>query len=160
MTRKKQGYYLVEGYAAMRKVRNFNQYVMYTFYDGGRTKGNREHHWGLIEFLGADTPGTAKASYAMVANMNNLLAGYEYKDEITVNDNTYAYRMHSNDKNDDTIMLWSRGNGGNLSIDLGTDKIDVYDAYGNVSALSGIDGVLGFALTEAPVYLKGDFKKI
>lgn len=156
---KRQGYYLVEGYAAMRKVRNFNQYVMYTFYDGGRTKGNREHHWGLIEFLGADTPGTAKASYAMVANMNNLLAGYEYKDEITVNDNTYAYRMHSNDKNDDTIMLWSRGNGGNLSIDLGTDKIDVYDAYGNVSALSGIDGVFGFALTEAPIYLKGDFKK-
>lgn len=156
---KKQGYYLVEGYAAMRKIRNFNQYVMYTFYDGGRTKGNREHHWGLIEFSGADTPGAAKASYAMVANMNNLLAGYEYKDEITVNDNTYAYRMHNGEKNDDTIMLWARGNGGNISIDLGTDKIDVYDAYGNVSTLSSIGGVFSFALTEAPVYLKGGFKK-
>ena len=156
---RKQGYYLVEGYAAMRKVRNFKQYVMYTFYDGGRTKGNREHHWGLIELLGSDTPGTAKASYAMVANMNNLLAGYEYKDEVTANDNTYVYRMHSEEKNDDILMLWARGNGGNISVDLGTDKVDVYDAYGNMSHLSGVDGVFSFALTEAPIYVKGNFTK-
>ena len=155
----RQGYYLVEYYVALNKIRGFEDYVMYIFQDNGVVKGNREHHWGLIEFSGAKTPGTAKASYAMVANMNQMLAGYKYAQDITLNDDTYAYRMHSEEKDDDVIFLWSRGNGGTVSIDLGTDSVEMYDEYGNLTTLTGADGVYTFALNEAPVYIKGDIKK-
>ncbi len=155
----KQGYYLAQYYVALKKIRKFDHYVMYIFQDGGQTKGNREHHWGLIEFAGAKTPGTAKASYTIISNLNHMLAGYDYKDDITVNDDTYVYRMASKGKEDDILFMWARGNGGAVTVDLGIDEAEMYDAYGNKSIIKGIDGKYSFALSEAPVYIKGNFKK-
>ena len=155
----KQGYYLVEYYVALQKIPHFDEYVMYQFHDGGQVKGNREHHWGLIEFQGAALPGTAKASYPMIATLNNMLAGYEFKDDITVNDDTYAYRFYNEEKHDETIVLWARGAGGTVTLDLGVDSVELYDSFGNLTKLKGIDGKYNFALTEEPMYLKGDMKK-
>ena len=155
----RQGYYLVEYYVATQKIPHFDAYTMYIFQDSGRTKGNREHHWGLIEFSGAKTVGAAKASYAMVSTLNHMLADCKYKDDITINDDTYAYLMHNEKKNEDVIFLWARGNGGTVCIDLGTDSVELYDAYCNKNVIKGKNGVFTFAASEAPVYIKGNITK-
>ena len=154
-----QGYWLCYFYIALQKIPHFDQYVMYQFYDGGRTRGNREHHWGLIEFTGSDTPGTAKASYAMVSNMNLMLANYEYVDEIETGNNTYVYRMYNEEKDDDVVVIWGINDGGTISVDFGTDKLEAYDEYGNMREIYGVNGVFSFPVTEAVMYLKGDFNK-
>ena len=155
----RQGYYLMQYYVALSKIPHFDEYTQYQFQDGGIVKGSRENHWGLIEFSGAKTVGAAKASYPMIANMNHMLAGYKYAEDITINDDTYAYRMHNKNKIDDVIFLWARGNGGTVAIDLGVDSVELYDCYGNMTILHGVDGVYTFALSEAPIYVKGNFKK-
>lgn len=156
---RRQGYYLVEYYVATQKIPHFDSYTMYIFQDNGIAKGNRENHWGLIEFNGAKTVGAAKASYAMVSTLNHMLADCKYKDDITVNDDTYAYLMHNEKKNEDVIFLWARGNGGTVCIDLGTDSVELYDAYCNKKVIKSKNGVYTFAASEAPVYIKGNITK-
>ncbi|UKI37486.1 MAG: hypothetical protein L6V93_04955 [Clostridiales bacterium] len=45
-----------------------------------------------------------------------------------------------------------------MTLDLGTDKITLYDAYGNKEEISGANGIYSFDLSKRIKYIEGDFK--
>ena len=92
--------------------------------------------------------------------MNRMLNKTEAIDQVIAdNDMAALYRFKYAD-NSQVISAWSDEGNRSVCLDLGTDKITVYDVYGNeTDTLYSDNGIFELALTYAPQYFKGNITK-
>lgn len=92
--------------------------------------------------------------------MNRMLNKTEAIDQIIAdNDMAALYRFKYAD-NSQVISAWSDEGNRSVCLNLGTDKITVYDVYGNeTDTLYSDNGIFELALTYAPQYFRGNITK-
>lgn len=100
-------------------------------------------------------------AFVIITGMNYVMAQSE---PVAIlddpNRDIYISQYRSDIFNKDLIELHTYEKAENVSLRLGTDSIKVYDECGNEKVLYGKNGVFSFVLTEAPMYLAGDFTMV
>jgi len=119
-------------------------------------RNDRESNFGLLH------KNTPKPAYLAISNMNVLLADAECMSAMSVHgDTSYVYRFDSSKhRNTQTLVMWSSADTDTVRLNLGIDEVTVFDVYGNAQKVKGNDGKYTFTLTDAPVYVEGDFKEV
>lgn len=145
-------------------LKTFDRIYHYQFADSGYNRKNKEHYFGIVKNDYADIPHEAYLCYPAVCMANYMVYDTEFVGDITgraeENAENYVYRFKRNNsdgKGKDMIAAWTVHARYEQGIDLGTDKVYLYDMYGNETELYGIDGKFSFMLTETPIYIVGDF---
>ncbi len=144
----------------------FDKYIFYEFANSGVELSYMESQFGMVRSVYDDVPYAAKPAYVAVCNANYQLGNTEFRDALgglstTASDFVYRFdRDNSDGKGGQMITMWTiaDGNRSELGLDLGCDKVTMYDFYGNETELYGIDGKFSFAVTDEPVYIVGDFR--
>lgn len=137
----------------------------YCFERKGMLDSDREDNFGMVssayeKYNQKGKIGIPRIAYLSYAAMNYMLGGhitpngsYESDDK-----NIFARRFKSEKFDADVLALWAAKEDEYVTVDLGLDKIDCYDNYGNVQTLYGKNGKYTFALNEKMTYLVGNFK--
>lgn len=145
----------------------FDKYIFYECANSGVEQSYMESQFGMVKSVYDDVPYAAKPAYVAVCNANYQLQNTEFKDALgglSTTAENFAYRFtrdSSDGKGGEMIALWTinADNRSEMGIDLGCDKVTMYDFYGNETELYGINGKFSFAATDKPVYIVGDFNK-
>lgn len=118
------------------------------------TSTNAAHH-NIEGKLGVVLP-----RYVAFTAMNYVLGGTVEADGKWVLDNdVYLNRFKSDKFNKNILAMWCEDKTETITLDLGVDKVDYYDRYGNQTTIYGRDGIFTFVLDGRPSYIVGDFKK-
>jgi len=121
----------------------------------------QEHNWGLLhEWTRTDGNAyTAKESYIAMAAFNKLLGTDSEPKGVIEDAEAYALWYTNNALDKDIILLAAVAEERTISIDLGTNSIELYDVYGNsVTTLESDNGVYDFTASAEPVYLIGNIQ--
>lgn len=153
-----QGYYNIRWLMLNDHYDFADQTAQYTFNNYG-LNNEQEMRFGMVKALDDEIPYEAKPMYLHYGNYNALMIDAEYIDTTEISSNVSAYRYKLADGRD-CVVTWSVNDMAQVSINLGADKIDVYDSYGNSQELYSIDGDFSLSLTEEPIYLVGKFDKV
>lgn len=145
----------------------FDKYIFYEFANSGVEQSYMEAQFGMVKSVYDDVPYAAKPAYVAVCNANYQLQNTEFRDALgglstTAEDFAYRFdRDNSDGKGSQMIALWTinSDNRSEMGLDLGCDKVTMYDFYGNETELYGINGRFSFAAADKPVYIVGDFNK-
>lgn len=159
-----QGAYIAQAYPLILSTGIVDRYYHYCLLDKNTNiRADRESNFGIMRDrltypLPYMVPYGAKPAYLMVSQMNHMYADSEYIDEIKLNDTSIILRF----KNKKTgkqfgVMYSNRENGQLATLKLGTDKLTLYDSYGNAEEISGVKGVYSFDLNKRVQYIEGDF---
>lgn len=145
----------------------FDKYIFYEFANSGIEQSYMESQFGMVRSVYDDVPYAAKPAYVATCNANYQLQNTEFRDALgglstTAEDFAYRFdRDNSDGKGSQMITLWTinSDNRSEMGLNLGCDKVTMYDFYGNETELYGINGKFSFALMDKPVYIVGDFNK-
>lgn len=135
--------------------------IWYNFQDDGIKSNERESNFGMTEFFWPSwehpTPYAAKPAYLAMSNYNTLIGEAECTGEVDCGEDTYLYTYKTKDNK--TLMMTGTVSGKKtLSLNVGSDSnVSVYDLYGNVKSLDTVNGIISLAISEEPIYIKGDF---
>jgi len=161
VTPEEQGYYNVQNYVIYSEKHNNKPLIdvisTYRVIDSSNYyRNDRESNFGLLH------KNTPKPAYLAISNMNVLLADAECMSAMSVHgDTSYVYRFDSSKhRNTQTLVMWSSADTDTVRLNLGIDEVTVFDVYGNAQKVKGNDGKYTFTLTDAPVYVEGDFKEV
>lgn len=161
VTPEEQGYYSVSNYVIYSEKHNGKPLIdvisTYRISDSSNYyRNDRESNFGLLH---GNTP---KPAYLAISNMNVLLTDAECIGSMSVHDDmSYIYRFDSSKhRNTQTLVMWSSADTDTVRLDLGTDEVTVFDVYGNAQKVRGNNGKYTFTLTDAPIYVEGDFKEV
>lgn len=113
-----------------------------------------------------DVPREALPAALEVAAYNTLLKGADFVSEqvigtdgnINHSTDTYVYKFKTADRND-CYVFFNLTSEKTLSLDLGADKVSVYDEYGNETKVDAYDGYVTLNITTAPTYVIADSLK-
>ncbi len=134
---------------------------LYDFQDDGPSPDDQESNFGLTHYHGGDDPLSAKESYLAVAAFNKYTAGgFETVSSVEKDNLETAAHFFKKTSGEQFGILWSKKTSGDsLGLNLGCNKIDVHDMYGNkLETLTSQDGTFSFSLADEPIYIFGDFK--
>jgi hypothetical protein len=129
------------------------------------TRSNKEYNYGMIgslELQGADerVKGRAKPGYLMSSVLNYKMSDAQYVDRVDIEDfHTLGYRYKKSVSGKDMLVLFTNKSGDSASFDLGVPEITVTDHYGNENTIKSVDGKYTFSITQAPIYIEGNFSK-
>lgn len=99
--------------------------------------------------------------YVAFTGHNYIFADTDMVKKLSDTNNCYINLFKSRKFNQDILTLntTERKTRKLVTVDLGTDYVEVYDDYGNMTPMSGNDGKFTFWVDERPMYVKGDFTK-
>lgn len=138
-------------------------FTLHTLSNHGAMLTNREHNFAIVNSHNpqlTEVPYSAKKSYVALTAMNTLMADTEYVQTIKDDKDEYAYRYKRGYDGKDIIAMWTKTaneGDGQMCLNLGCDSIDLYDMYGNMKTVYGVDGKYRFTIDECPVYAVGNF---
>lgn len=135
----------------------WDQASQYSFHDSG-LNNEQEMRFGMVKHPATEIPYEAKPIYLTYGNYNALMNEAEFIERVELSSDVALYRYRLADGRD-CIVTWSISGKANVSVNLDTDKVDLYDSFGNAEELYGISGDFFLSLTEEPIYLIGDFDK-
>ena len=132
----------------------------YCLIDGGSAETGREWNFGIINYPKGLTSLTAMESFVTLCAMMDLVQDGTPLNQIeTESDQSYAHEYVRSDGKH-VAALWTMGNESKMSLNLGTNKIKMYDMYGTeLAEVSSGNGVYSFDISDEIVYIEGDFKK-
>ncbi len=159
-----QGSYIAQAYPLMMSLGIIDRYYHYCLLDKNTNiRADRESNFGLMRDrltypLPYMVPYGAKPAYLMMSQMNHMHADAEYIDEIQLNDESMLLRFKNKKTGKQFAVMFSNQEQGQLAtLKLGTDKIKLYDSYGNAEEIDGVNGVYSFDLNKRVQYIEGDF---
>lgn len=136
----------------------YSKAMYYNFIDGDDPNANN-YNWGLVNYYDAQdkTPYGAKEAYIAMTAYNQFF-GNSVPDKAFSEDDSYAFHYYNERMGKDVALLITNVMDKNISLDLGTDLVELYDAYGNKLAdISSDDNIYDFTITQDPVYIVGNF---
>lgn len=151
-------YYSIRGLA--------DKVVFYNFEKKGSILTDREHQFGFvggghINLKNYDTYYIPTQSYAMITAMNYVMAD---ADPVSIHDSSdgslYISKFRSRKFEKDLVTIYTKDGVKNITIDLGADKITMFDENGNESDIYGNNGIFTFTVDNYPKYLMGDISKV
>ncbi|MBP3360666.1 MAG: cellulase family glycosylhydrolase [Clostridia bacterium] len=159
-----QGLYNAQAYAMIMATEKIDRYYFYCLLDkDNNIRADRETNFGMIRDrinnpIPYMVPYGAKPGYLMLSQLNLMYHDAEYMDTIKLGETGRVIRSRHKTDGSQFAMLFSNREGGELvTLNLGTDKIKVYDAYGNSSEVYGSNGVFSFDLSKRLIYIEGCF---
>lgn len=110
------------------------------------------------EGAGEYEPYSAKPVYLAVTNWNALMLGAKQQERLTTeNSGDYLYKYKLEDGRD-CIVAWNIGEDTQYrAYNLGAEKAEIYDTYGNKNTVYGHNGAINAELSNSPVYIIGSF---
>lgn len=160
-TELQQAQKLVQAATVLQAYDASEEMYIYSFMDEGLNNEDAEHRWGLVTNYQQTSDGGyhAKKSYVAINAYNNFMSdsvGYQGAAEKELS-RTAAYWFKLKDGND-LAVAWSKFKNETLSLNLGCDKVEIYDLYGNfIENLYSDNGVFHFGVSENIYYIKGHF---
>lgn len=133
---------------------------LYDFQNDGPSPDDQESNFGLTNYHGGVDPLSAKESYLAVAAFNKYTAGgFEPVSSVEKDNLETAAHFFKKPTGEQFGIIWSKkAEGDSLGLNLGCNKIDVYDMYGNkLETLISQDGTFSFSLADEPLYIFGEF---
>lgn len=160
-----QGLYNVQAYAMIMATERIDRYYFYCLLDkSSNIRADRETNFGMMRDRISNPvpymiPYAAKPGYLMISQLNMMYHDAEYMDTIELGDTGRVIRSrHTTDGSQFAMLFSNREDGELVTLNLGTDKIKVYDAYGNASEMYGNNGIFSFDLSKRLIYIEGSFK--
>lgn len=156
VTEREQAVFGIKEYVISQAKDLCDRIYWYDIQNDGTDVKDIESNFGLIEATTAEDPNVAKPSYVAFAALNKLLGNAEYK-ECIENDNIRAYRF-TDAYGEDILVLWSE-QADVVTLDLGTDSIEIMDIYSNVTdRVKRGRGIYTIPLDDEITYVRGNFK--
>ena len=133
------------------------QFRMQDDLEGGSVEGN----WGYLkDYREKELMNCAKPSYLAVCAMNNLIGSAAEAKEVIKDGTTYAFHFYNNEMKKDVVLLQSEYDAQLMSLDLGTNCMEIYDVYGNkLESIESENGVYNFVINKEPLYIVGNISK-
>lgn len=154
-------YAIKHAVSAMGKVKTL---YWYNDQEKDSTSSESEKRFGMIRgwTIGGAAPYptySAKPMFVALANWNALMTGAEPVKKLELKD-VGAY-LFKDKNNQDVVVIWNEDAiGKNIGLKINTDKIKVYDIYGNATEQSSVDGVFDVEVKKAPSYIIGNFDSV
>lgn len=115
--------------------------------------------FGLVNSLIDNDPFLARPVLAALSAYNDLMIDCEYTETIDYDESQKLYKFKLRDGRT-ALVMWNKDENREISLRIDAESVDVYDIYGNVSSISGIDNKYQFSCTNMPMYVVGNFDKI
>ena len=139
----------------------------YVFEQKGIIETDREDMFGIVSPVVYNGKYNIEGKIAVVtpvyvafAGMNYVLGGKCEPDGVWELDNkVYMNRFKSDKFGKNILAFWGDDVTESLTLDLGVDRVDYYDIYGNKKEIYGKDGIFTFIANERPAYIVGNFKE-
>ncbi len=137
---------------------NVAKIYWYDLVDDGPLDSMREHRWGLFKHKKEVNGFAATDGMATLSPILKWLPKTTPERNISINnDSTIAYEYKREDGSSLAAIFTTTKND-SLTINLGCEKVKVYDMYGNLDGeLYGTNGVFTFDLSNEIVYVDGTF---
>ncbi len=138
---------------------------LYNFEQKGTILTDREDRFGSVspasyKLNREGKPFVPTEAFAMVTGMNYIMAQSSADGIFDSADANVRINRYSSDKFGSKIVSLYTVNGSeNVTLRLGTDKVTVYDSYGNSREMYGENGVYTFLANNRPMYISGDIKE-
>lgn len=143
-----------------------NVQAIYNFEQKGPIAYLREDMFGLVSpsykhLTQEEKTCIPMEGYVAFTGHNYIFADTDMVKKLSDTNNCYINLFKSRKFNQDILTLntTERKTRKLVTVDLGTDYVEVYDDYGNMTPMSGNDGKFTFWVDERPMYVKGDFTK-
>ena len=122
---------------------------------------HHESEWGLIRhYTDTGRKNGAKPSYLALCAMNNLIGIRADAKDVIQDGTTYAFRFYNNEMGKDVALLMGEYDQNLMTLDFGTNSVEIYDMYGNkINTTVSDNGVYSFHVNKVPFYAVGNFKK-
>lgn len=160
-----QGMYNVQAYATIMATEKVDRYYFYCFLDKHTNiRADRESNFGMLRArINYPMPYmqayAAKPGYLAVSFLNHMYSDAEFVGKTELGTNSMIIRnRHKNTDKQFAVMFSNKDDGEQVTLNLGTDEITLYDAYGNAQTLHGHNGIYSFDLSKRVTYIEGDFK--
>ncbi len=125
--------------------------------DRDYTEYDIEGNYGLVGSKYDVVPFAAKPSYLAACAYNKIVGGGDYVNMLS-SDGAKAYRFKKN--GEDRIVIWSEETEQNICLDLGVNRVSVYDKYGNkLGDIKSDNGKFSFNAGFEPIYITGNINK-
>ena len=134
----------------------------YDFTDDNANYDSTGSTYGMVENFNISMQNRylAKPAYIAAANVNDLLGTPEFQSKLRLNDDkAYAYHYRRTQDGEDVAVLWSTEENTLVTMNFGTESIEVCDHFGNPINVMGSDGTYSFTLGSAPIFVTGNFGK-
>lgn len=125
----------------------------YDSLNDGMNKEDYESNFGLLSQRG---PYAAKPAYAALAANENLLSGAKFVKEYKLDANLRILRFKGSG-NKDILAVWSKNGQQTIGLNVGDDKLDTVDLFGNKTSTTAVQNVLSTTVTGTPTYYVGKF---
>lgn len=139
--------------------------ALYNFEHKGPIKTNREDMFGNVssgydKSLVWGSNFVPDLSYLMVAGMNYVLADSETVKEYTDKEkNIWMTKFKSNKFDTNILSLYSVNDAKVVTLNLGTDKVTVFDHLGNEQTVYGHNGIFTFRSDDRPKFILGEINE-
>ncbi len=131
----------------------------------GPRDNNREENFGMTSPCQKDYNVEGKvmiprAAYVTMAAMAYMITGTDNHNAqwLERTENFHTGTLESSKFGTKVMPLWLKSGADTVTLHLGTNKIDLYDGYGNKKTLESDDGIYTFYVTERMQYVVGDIK--
>ena len=145
----------------VKKHKLVDKFMPYLFARQTGVRVDRDRNMGIIKSRNSndvDVPYAATSAYLAVANLNMMMTGADYVSDFMFDSNTATAFRYKRRNGEVMAILWSTlEDGEKVSINLGCNKVTVYDEYGNATVRTSSNGIYSFDLTQSTVYVTGDF---
>lgn len=138
---------------------------IYNFEQKGTILTDREDMFGSVspasyKLNREGKPFIPTEAFGMVTGMNYVMAQSSPDGVFDSADANVRINRYKSDKFGAKIVsLYTVNNCENVTLNLGADKVEVYDSYGNARKMYGENGRYTFLANSRPVYIVGDIKK-
>lgn len=157
VTEKSQAEYTVRGSLILDPYVDKN--VMYTITQK-QAQSAGETGFGMVRtYSGLKINYEARPLAAAMTNYNNIMCDAEFVDKQSTDDGIYIYRYKKADGKQVAVM-WSIDSDKTVSVNLGTDKVEQIDIYGNAQDVYAYGGEHTFYLSGSPLYVIGDIAEV
>lgn len=127
---------------------------------------NDENSFGVVSGPLAETnesgvAASAKPAYVAIAAMNYAMRDAEKIGAVEFEDkDIYVAHYKKTKTNEEMLAIWSAGANKIVTLDLGCEKIKLYDIWGNCREICGENGVFTISVTDQVKYITGNLKKV
>ncbi len=115
--------------------------------------------FGLLNSVIDHDPFLARPAFLACANYAVLMRDSVFEETIEYSKKQNVYKFKLSDGRD-MITFWTLEDSDQISLDLGTDEIEICDLYGNTQKQYGLDGKFQFDANIYPQYIIGNFNRL
>lgn len=155
---------LPQEYAIQMESGYVERMFYYDMVDDQPDQGYSEATFGILEHFRANdrkVPMAAKPVYVSMAAMNGLMGTPDFVEKKTFNDdNIYEYQFTRREDGADVAMMWGKDKNSFLALKLADKNAKFYDMFGNELDVISTDDGYALEVTDAPIYVVGDFDSL